>query len=86
MTVFTGISIIITLSALLGYMNYRWLKLPSTIGVMILSLTVGIALKILDSFYPEDIAPIRDYMNAFDFSSFVLDVILCFLLFAGRSM
>ncbi|WP_317899805.1 cation:proton antiporter [Aurantibacillus circumpalustris] len=83
MTVFTAISIIITLSASLGYMNHRWLKLPSTIGVMILSLIVGVSLKIYGSFYPENIAPLRDYMNAFDFSSFVLDIILCFLLFAG---
>ena len=71
------------MSALLGYMNHRWLKLPSTIGVMILSLIVGITLKIYGSFYPENIAPLRDYMNAFDFSSFVLDIVLCFLLFAG---
>ena len=83
MTIFTALSVIITLSALLGYMNHRWLKLPSTIGVMILSLIVGVSLKIFGSFYPEDIAPLRDYMNAFDFSSFVLDIVLCFLLFAG---
>jgi monovalent cation:H+ antiporter, CPA1 family len=83
MTIFSAISVIITLSALLGYINHRWLKLPSTIGVMILSLIVGISLKIFGSFYPESIAPFREYLNEFDFSAFVLDIILCFLLFAG---
>ncbi|MEO8760379.1 MAG: sodium:proton antiporter [Bacteroidia bacterium] len=83
MSFFAGISIIITLSALLGYVNHRWLKLPTTIGVMVLSLVIGISLKGVDIFYPEFIAPIKKNLTAFDFSSFLLDTILCFMLFAG---
>jgi len=83
MSIFSAISLIITLSALLGYVNHKWLKLPSTIGVMILSLGIGVSLKIVERFSPDTVAPIRSYMIDFDFSSFVLDIILCFLLFAG---
>lgn len=83
MTIFSAISLIITLSALLGYINHKWLKLPSTIGVMILSLGIGISLKIAGRISPDTIAPIREYMSQFNFSAFVLDIILCFLLFAG---
>lgn len=83
MNVFAIISIIISLSSLLSFINHKWLKLPVTIGVMVLSLTIGLSLKAIFHFYP-DIAPeIKIQLNEFDFSSFVLDIILCFLLFAG---
>ncbi|HSH66527.1 MAG TPA: sodium:proton antiporter [Bacteroidia bacterium] len=83
MTIFSAVSIIITLCALLSYVNYRWLKLPSTIGVMALSIAIGISLKITEHFYPEAIIEVRENLSSFDFSSFVMDIILCFLLFAG---
>lgn len=83
MTLFSAISLIITLSALLSYINNKWLKMPSTIGVMTLSILIGIILKLTGHFYPEQIAPIRESLSSFDFSYFVLDIVLCFLLFAG---
>lgn len=83
MSLFTAIALIITVSALLGYVNHKWLRFPSTIGVMVLSLMVGSGLKIAGVFYPETIAPLREYLHGFDFSAFVLNSILCFLLFAG---
>lgn len=83
MTLFSAISLIVTFSALLSYINNKWLKLPSTIGVMTLSILLGITLKVTEQFYPESIAPIRQNLTAFNFSSFVLDIVLCFLLFAG---
>lgn len=83
MDVFSAISLLITLSALLSYINHKWLKLPATIGVMFLSLVIGISLKITDSFYPQFTQPIQVGLKSFDFSSFVLNIVLCFLLFAG---
>lgn len=83
MSLFAGISIVITLSALLSYINHKYLKLPETIGVMILSLTIGLSLKVLNHYRPEQLSDFRAHLNAFDFSSFVLNVVLCFLLFAG---
>jgi len=76
-------AIIITISAVFGYINHRWLKLPTTIGVMLISVIIGISLKVIESFNPTYISPLRDFLTGFDFSSFVLDFILCFLLFAG---
>lgn len=83
MTLFSAISLIITLSALLSFINNKWLKMPSTIGVMTLSIIIGIILKLTGHFYPEQIAPIRESLSSFNFSYFVLDIVLCFLLFAG---
>ncbi len=76
-------AIIITISAVFGYINHKWLKLPTTIGVMLISVVLGIALKIIETINPTYISPLRDFLTGFDFSAFVLDFILCFLLFAG---
>lgn len=76
-------AIIISISALFGYANHRWLKLPTTIGVMLISVVLSISLKILESAEPAYIEPFRSFLTDFDFSAFVLDFILCFLLFAG---
>lgn len=76
-------AIIISVSAIFGYINYKWLKLPTTIGVMLISVILGMALKSLEHINPEIISPVRNFLSGFDFSAFVLDFILCFLLFAG---
>ncbi len=76
-------AIIISISAVFGYINHKWLKLPTTIGVMLISVVLGIALKSIELFNPTYISPLRAFLTGFDFSAFVLDFILCFLLFAG---
>lgn len=76
-------AIIITISAVFGYINHKWLKLPTTIGVMLISVVLGISLKIIEGLNPNYISPLRNFLSGFDFSAFVLDFILCFLLFAG---
>lgn len=76
-------AIIISISAIFGYFNYKWLKLPTTIGVMLISVVMGISLKTVENIEPAYIEPFRNFLTGFDFSSFVLDFILCFLLFAG---
>ncbi|MBA2744685.1 MAG: sodium:proton antiporter [Flavisolibacter sp.] len=76
------IAIIISLSALLAYINIRFIKLPSTIGVMSLSLILSLILLLVAA-----ASPVSDYLKGLliqiDFSDFVLDFMLGFLLFAG---
>ncbi len=76
------ISLIITLSALLAYLNIRFLKLPSTIGLMVLSLILSLILLLVGS-----ASPVSEFMKTLlvqiDFSDFLLDFMLGFLLFAG---
>ncbi len=78
----TLFSLIISLSALLAYLNIRILKLPATIGVMVLSLLLSLVLLLLGS-----ASPVGDYVKTalvqIDFSGFLLDFMLGFLLFAG---
>lgn len=82
METFRLIAIIITLAALLAYLNIRFLKLPSTIGVMILSLLLSLVVLVLGS-----ALPITDQLESFiiklNFADFLLDFMLGFLLFAG---
>lgn len=76
-------AVFISASALFSYINHRWLKLPRTIGVMLISVVLGITLKIVGLVDHEFVEPITRFLERFNFSSFVLDFILCFLLFAG---
>lgn len=76
------ISLIIVLSAILAYINIRFLKLPSTIGVMVLSLFFSLIILLAGSATP--LAGIlKNILVKFDFSDFLLDFMLGFLLFAG---
>lgn len=76
-------AIIISVSAIFGYINHKWLRLPTTIGVMLISVMLGISLKLIEGINPGYISPLRGFLTGFDFSAFVLDFILCLLLFAG---
>ncbi len=76
------VSIIITLSAVLAYLNIRFLRLPSTIGVMVLSLGLSLFLLFVASATPIDDL-LKDLLVRIDFSGFLLDFLLGFLLFAG---
>ena len=76
------ISIIITLSALLAYLNIRFLKLPSTIGIMVLSLVLSLLLIFIASATKID-EYLKSLLVELDFSGFLLDFMLGFLLFAG---
>jgi monovalent cation:H+ antiporter, CPA1 family len=76
------ISIIISLSAVLAYLNIRFLKLPSTIGLMVLSLVLSTILILVASAVSLDDF-LKDTLAKINFSGFLLDFMLGFLLFAG---
>ena len=50
MDLFTVIAILTTISALFAYVNFRYVKLPSTIGLMLIALLSSIALLIVGQF------------------------------------
>ncbi|MBZ5488429.1 sodium:proton antiporter [Halomonas aquamarina] len=83
MSVFSLVSILITLAAVSSYFNDRYIKLPTTIGVMLVALVASLAL-ILISPYNEGL---RDEATALvariDFDQVVLHGMLAFLLFAA---
>ncbi len=83
MNLFTILAILITLTALFSYVNYRFIGLPTTIGVMLIALLMSLALVVLDALG----VPLRTQADALlqsiDFDEALLQGMLSFLLFAG---
>jgi len=79
------IAILITLSALFSYINYRYIKLPSTIGVMLISLVMSLSLIVIGhlGLLVKNVTEVHALMNSIDFSDVLLKGMLAFLLFAG---
>ena len=72
-------------TALLAYLNQRFVKLPTTIGVMVIALVLSLAIVALDSLGLDH--GLRGYEESFlrsiDFSDVLMQGMLSFLLFAG---
>ena len=83
MDVFTIISVLVFLSAIFGYLNARFLKLPNSIGLMLI--TIVFTLVVFGIGYVDDtlINAERYIIDQIDFKSVLLDIMLSFLLFAG---
>ena len=83
MDLFTISSIVIVLSALFGYINVRFLKLPNTIGLMLIAIVftmVLFATSLVDSTVYD---AAEKMMAQIPFDHVLLDILLGFLLFAG---
>lgn len=76
------ISFIITISALMAYLNIRYLKLPATIGLMVLSVLLSLVLLFI-GYFSNAAEFMQQLLLKIDFSDFLLDFMLGFLLFAG---
>jgi len=83
MDVFTIIAVLVVIAALFGYVNTRLLKLPNTIGLMLITIVVTL-LVLASSFFNDTILEQEKLLlSQIDFESVLLDVMLSFLLFAG---
>ncbi len=83
MNFFHVISVLIVLSAAFGYINYRFLRLPHTIGMMLIALITSlglIGLGYLNIGFKQEVVKA---LQGIDFSYVLLNVMLSFLLFAG---
>ena len=76
---------LLVLTALLSYANQRWLKLPTTIGVMATSLALSLALVALDAIGIAGSLHAREQglIQSIDFSELLMQGMLSVLLFAG---
>ena len=83
MTAFQIIALLITLTALFSYLNHRWIKLPATIGVMLIALLVSLGLIASRLFTPAFEQEAAQFLKQVDFDDTLMQGMLCFLLFAG---
>ena len=83
MDVFTIITILMVLSALFAYINTRFLKLPFTIGLMIIAICFTLVIIVLGHFEHLILDEATLLIESIDFKTVLLEVMLSFLLFAG---
>ena len=83
MKLFPLISILISLAAISSYINYRYIKLPTTIGVMLMALVASLVLVLFGSYVGTFREQAAALVLQIDFNQVVLHGMLAFLLFAG---
>ncbi|HRF38134.1 MAG TPA: sodium:proton antiporter [Saprospiraceae bacterium] len=83
MDIFTIAAILIVLAAAFGYINVRFLKLPTTIGLMLISILFSTAMLLVGRISPEILAVEAEFVRSIDFTKVLMEGMLGFLLFAG---
>ena len=83
MDYFTIATVLIILSAVFGYINERFLKMPLTIGLMIITIVFTLIVVIIGQFDDTLLLREKELITQIDFKTVLLDVMLSFLLFAG---
>jgi CPA1 family monovalent cation:H+ antiporter len=83
MDYFAVASLLIVIAALFGYINVRFLKLPLTIGLMVITIAFTFVLLGIGLFDDSLLEQEKAFITQIDFESVLLDVMLSFLLFAG---
>jgi len=77
-------SALIVLASIFAYLNYRFLKLPSTIGIMVIAIVVSIFLVSFgETILPRTFGHLHNLMSSIDFTEVLMGAMLNFLLFAG---
>ena len=84
MELYYSFSVLIVLAAIFSYINYRVLKLPSTIGIMVIAIIVSVVLVASgDNFLPKTTSHLTELVHSLDFTEVLMGAMLNFLLFAG---
>lgn len=83
MDFYTVITIIISISAIFAYINFRFIKLPVTIGIMVISLVFSVLLVTIGHYTPSLTSDMVSLIHAIDFHELLMNIMLSFLLFAG---
>ncbi len=77
------VSLLLTLTALFSYINHRWVKLPTSIGVMAIAMFLSLGLLLLDFAGVAVREFAAELLERLDFDAALMQVMLSFLLFAG---
>jgi CPA1 family monovalent cation:H+ antiporter len=82
---FELIAILLGLSAVFGYVNFRFIRLPHTIGLLVIALAVSLAIIATEAAFP--VLNLKETAQAMlgkvDFTRTLMESVLSFLLFAG---
>lgn len=84
MELYYSFSILIVIATVFYYLNLRFLKLPPTIGIMVIAMVLSIALVFIGNLITT--GPLQNFSVLFqniDFTEILMNCMLNFLLFAG---
>lgn len=77
-------ALLLSLAAIFSYINFRFIKLPTTIGIMLIAMLISVSLVILGHFGFEGVQnKATTVLESIDFNKALMHGMLSFLLFAG---
>ena len=76
-------TVLLLLASVFSIINLRVLKLPQTIGLMVLAIGLSITVLVTGLVFPSILNKVTAVIESFDFKILLIDIMLPFLLFAG---
>ncbi|RSK38818.1 cation:proton antiporter [Hymenobacter perfusus] len=83
MELYNTLALLIVIAAVFGYVNHRFLRLPGTIGLMVLALVTSLLAIGLGKLGVDWVLTAGELVRGIDFHTVLMQVMLSFLLFAG---
>lgn len=84
MELYYTFSVLIVLASAFSFINLRYLKLPTTIGIMVIAMIVSVSVRLLgNQLFPTLTENLTNLILNFDFTEILMGAMLNFLLFAG---
>jgi CPA1 family monovalent cation:H+ antiporter len=83
MDLFVVIALLVIVSAFFSYLNARFIKLPGTIGIVLIATIVSVVILVVDKLDPTTARYLTTLAKNIDFSKVVLNIMLGFLLFSS---
>lgn len=77
------VTLLIVLTAAFSYINFRYLKMPPTIGIMVIALICSLLVVFTGHISPSLKKIPQSIISSLDFETLLMKVMLSFLLFAG---
>jgi len=77
------LTVLLILASFFSIVNLRILKLPQTIGLMVLAIALSIFILAIGLVFPSILDSVSYIVKSFDFEILLIDIMLPFLLFAG---
>ncbi|MEM7300535.1 MAG: sodium:proton antiporter [Pseudomonadota bacterium] len=85
LSLFETLALLLFLSAFFGWLNHFLIKLPHTIGLLVMALVTSLTLLAAEQIFPsiQITDPLQKAISQIDFYATVMEGMLAFLLFAG---
>ena len=84
MELYYSFSVLIVLASLFAYINLTFVKLPSSIGIMLIAIIVSLIIRITGNLiFPDITDKLLRLVSEFNFTEVLMGAMLNFLLFAG---